>query len=65
MGGRFQNSIDLAKASWGVLREDRKLTVLPLLSGLSMLVVALVFFGPVALIVDNGSNGSAVGLPPP
>ena len=62
MGGRLQNSIDLAKASWGVLREDRKLTVLPLLSGLSMLVVALAFFGPVALIVDNGSNGSSKPL---
>ena len=62
MGGRLQNSIDLAKASWSVLRDDRKLTVLPLLSGLSMLVVALAFFGPVALIVDNGTNGSAKPL---
>ena len=59
MGGRLQNSIDLAKASWGVLREDRKLMVLPLLSGLAMLVVALVFFGPVALIVHNGSGNSS------
>ena len=59
MGGRFQNSIDLAKASWGVLRGDRKLTVLPLLSGLSMLVVALAFFGPVALIVHNGASASS------
>ena len=62
MGGRLQNSIDLAKASWNVLREDRKLTVLPLLSGLSMLVVALVFFGPVALIVKNGSGNSSKPL---
>ena len=59
MGGRLQNSIDLAKASWVVLREDRKLTVLPLLSGLCALVVALAFFGPVALIVNNGTNGSS------
>jgi hypothetical protein len=59
VGGRLQNSIDLAKASWGVLRDDRKLTVLPLLSGLAMLVVALVFFGPVALIARNGSGDSS------
>jgi hypothetical protein len=58
VGGRLQNSIDLAKASWGVLRDDRKLTILPLLSGLSMAVVALVFFGPVALIVNSGTGDS-------
>ncbi len=58
MGGRLQNSIDLAKASWGVLRDDRKLAILPLLSGLAMLVVALVFFAPAALIVHNSTNGS-------
>lgn len=62
MGGRLQNSIDLAKASWSVLRDDRKLTVLPLLSGLCMLVVVLAFFGPVALIVNNGTNGSSKAL---
>jgi len=62
VGGRLQNSIDLAKASWGVLREDRKLTVLPLLSGLATLLVALAFFGPVALIVNNGSSGSSKPL---
>ena len=59
MGGRLQNSIDLAKASWSVLRDDRKLAILPLLSGLSMAVVALLFFGPVALIVNNGSGDSS------
>ena len=59
---RLQNSIDLAKASWNVLREDKQLTVLPLLSGLSALVVALLFFGPVALIADNGAQGSSKPL---
>jgi len=32
---------------------------LPALSGVAMLVVALAFFGPVALIVDNGSGDSS------
>jgi len=45
-----------------VLRDDRKLIVLPLLSGLGMLLVALVFFGPVALIVNNGSGDSSKPL---
>ena len=30
--GRFQNSIALAKSSWQVLRDDKQLTLLPLLS---------------------------------
>ena len=59
---RWQNSIDLAKASWNVLREDRQLAVLPLLSGLCSLLVALVFFGPVALIADSGAQGSSKPL---
>jgi len=59
---RLQNSIDLAKASWNVLREDKQLMVLPLLSGLCALVVALLFFGPVALIADSGTQGSSKPL---
>ena len=60
--GRLQNSLDLAKQSWNVLREDKHLTMLPLLSGLSALLVALVFFGPVALIANNGAQGSSKPL---
>jgi Family of unknown function (DUF6159) len=60
--GRLQNSLELAKQSWNVLRNDKHLTMLPLLSGLSALLVALVFFGPVALIADNGAQGSAKPL---
>jgi Family of unknown function (DUF6159) len=60
--GRLQNSIDLAKSSWNVLREDKHLAVLPLLSAVSALVVALLFFGPVALIAHNGAQGSSKPL---
>src|SRR5262249_45910041 len=59
---RLQNSIDLAKSSWNVLRDDKQLTVLPLLSGLSALLVAVLFFCPVARIADNGAHGSAKPL---
>jgi len=60
--GRLQSSIDLAKSSWNVLRDDKQLTVLPLLSGLTALVVALLFFGPVTLIAHNGAQGSSKAL---
>ena len=40
----------------------RSSPLLPLLSGLSALVVALVFFGPVALIADSGAQGSSKPL---
>jgi hypothetical protein len=60
--GRLQNSIDLAKSSWNVLREDKHLAVLPVLSAVSALVVALLFFGPVALIAHNGAQGSSKPL---
>jgi hypothetical protein len=60
--GRLQNSIELAKSSWNVLRDDKKLTALPVLSAVSALLVALVFFGPVALIANNGAQGSTKPL---
>jgi hypothetical protein len=37
--GRFQNSIALAKSSWQVLRDDKQLVVIPLLSLLATLVL--------------------------
>ena len=55
--GRFENSIALAKASWQVLREDRKLTLLPLLSGITTLLVALTFLAPIALLARDSSGG--------
>jgi hypothetical protein len=59
---RLQNSIDLAKSSWNVLREEKQLAVLPFLSAISALLVALLFFGPVALIADNGAQGSSKAI---
>jgi hypothetical protein len=57
VGSRFQNSIALAKASWGVLREDKKLAVLPLLSGLASLVVLASFALPAWLLSSDGTGG--------
>ena len=43
----------LVKASWGVLRQDKELTLLPLLSFLAYLLVAFVFLAPIALLVSD------------
>ncbi len=61
--GRFQNSIALAKSSWKVLREDKHLTMLPLLSLLTTLVVALVVLLPIGLIARDGSGGYSGSKP--
>ena len=52
----FRNSLALAKASWNVLREDKKLTVFPVFSGIATVIAAALFFVPVGLIA-SGSDG--------
>jgi hypothetical protein len=55
--GRFQNSIALAKASFAVLREDKKLALLPLISGVVTLIVAASFLIPSALVAHDSATG--------
>lgn len=61
MAGRFARSWALMKASAAVLRSDKALLALPLLSGLCSLVVAASFLVPVvlALIASDGRIGEA------
>jgi hypothetical protein len=54
---RFGNSMALAKASWGVLRDDKKLTLLPLFSGLATLLVVASFLVPAAALAHNSAGG--------
>ena len=61
--GRFQNSIALAKSSWQVLRDDKQLVVIPLLSLLATLVLAVAVLLPIGLIVRNGSGGYSGSKP--
>lgn len=63
MGGRFQNSLALARSSWKVLRDDKHLTLLPLLSLAVTLVVAVAVLLPIGLIVRNGSAGYSGSKP--
>ena len=55
--GRLENSMVLAKASWRVLQENRKLAVLPLLSGITTLLVAFSFLVPIAMLAGDSSGG--------
>ena len=52
--GKFARSWALMKASAGVLRAEKSLLVLPLLSGLCTLVVAASFLVPVAVMAIGG-----------
>jgi hypothetical protein len=61
MGGRFANSMALARSSWNVLRDDKQLALLPAISLATTALVAVGVLVPIGLIVHNGSGGSAGG----
>lgn len=60
--GRIRNSVDLFKASWAVVRQDKELLVLPVISALAAAVTIGLFAYPVIATVDfnavapDGSN---------
>ncbi len=55
--GRWQRSLDLAKASWRTLRADRELLALPVLSFGASLVVAAACLGLVVIIDYDAAGG--------
>ena len=57
MGGRFRNSLDLAKSSWSLLRSDKQLIWLPIISTLTTLIAVASFGIPIAALSSNGSFG--------
>lgn len=60
--GRLETSWQLARASWGVLRQDQELLIFPVLSALAALTVALSFFLPLfALGAFEGDPERAFG----
>ncbi|MCB9458781.1 MAG: hypothetical protein H6670_03950 [Anaerolineaceae bacterium] len=46
----FENSWQLAKASWAVLRANKQLMWFPIMAGISMIVVFILFFIPAAVL---------------
>ncbi len=57
MGGRFRNSLELAKSSWSLLRSDKQLIWLPVISTLATLVAIASFGIPIAAL-SKMSGGS-------
>ncbi|MFQ5948500.1 MAG: DUF6159 family protein [Acidimicrobiia bacterium] len=53
--GRIARTIELAKASWQVLRADKELLLLPVISFITTLIVAASFVAPLILAGDAGS----------
>jgi hypothetical protein len=55
--GRFRNSIEIAKASWRILQQDRELIWLPVFSLLSTGVTAALFMGGFWLTSNQSTTG--------
>jgi len=53
--GRISRTFELAKASWAVLKQDKELVVLPILSLLATIAVAATFLIP---IISSGDAGA-------
>jgi len=51
---RLKSGFSLARSSWNVLRNDKKLLLFPLLSGLGCVLVMIAFLIPTAVLVNNG-----------
>ena len=63
---RWQRSKELATASWAVLREDKELLVLPLISGITCLALGGMFLLPVLFTTRTTatSTGSETSISP-
>jgi Family of unknown function (DUF6159) len=62
MASRFSRSLDLARASWSVVRADKELMLLPVMSVIALLVVIGSFAVPVAVL--GGWGDGAVSAEP-
>ncbi|HPD31752.1 MAG TPA: hypothetical protein PLL20_17305, partial [Phycisphaerae bacterium] len=73
MAGRITNGLNLARASWEVLKLDKEMLLFPVLSGLACLVVIASFAAPlvagnhlqtITVTVQTPSVRSAGSIPP-
>jgi hypothetical protein len=62
MPGRFARSLDLARASWAVIRADKELLLLPVLSVMALVLIIGSFVVPVVAI-GGFTSGTASGEP--
>lgn len=57
----FGNSWQLVKASWAVLRADKELLLFPIISGVTMIIILIVFFLPFAAVTGIAAALSGAG----
>jgi hypothetical protein len=62
--GRWARSKELARASWALLRHDKELMILPLISGLASLIIAGSFLFPIFLTASTTTADGASTLEP-
>jgi hypothetical protein len=62
MSGRFARSLDLAKASWAVVRADKELLLLPVLSVAALVLIIGSLAVPVA-VIGGFTSATATGEP--
>ena len=60
MSGKMKNGLELSKQSWGALRQNRQLIVFPILSGIVMTIVSILFLIPAAGLVQTILDTGAV-----
>jgi hypothetical protein len=53
---RIGQGLSLARSSWDLVRQDRQLLLLPLLSALASVLALVVILGPAALVASDGSD---------
>lgn len=59
--GRFERSLQLFKSSWAVIRSEPSFLVLPVLSALGTVVVAVTFLIPAFFTLDTSTTVDAYG----
>jgi hypothetical protein len=60
--GRISRTLELAKASWQVLKADKELVLLPVLSLIATIAVAASFLAPIILRGDAGALENPDGI---
>ena len=59
---RIGNSLALARSSWAVLKADKELVLLPVISGIASLIVAASFILPIIFAGFADRGGATIGL---
>ncbi len=56
--GRIRRTLELAKASWEVLKADKELLALPVMSGVATIAIGATFLAPLLATAEEGDPGT-------